>query len=126
MHAPDFIQLALYLAALVALTPLLGGFMARVFSGARHFLLKPLGWLERLIYRASGVAKYFAILPAMFGALYVASGATSGPTSADLVKAIAERREKFGAQAPDELLTASTSGLDTHLSPPPQSGRQPA
>lgn len=48
----------------------------------------------------------------------VASGASNkGPTSADLVKSVAERRAKFGAEAPDELLTASGSGLDPHISP---------
>lgn len=48
----------------------------------------------------------------------VASGASNkGPTSADLVKSIEERRAKFGADAPAELLTASGSGLDPHLSP---------
>jgi K+-transporting ATPase ATPase C chain len=48
----------------------------------------------------------------------VASGATNkGPTSADLVKAIAERRAKLGPDAPDDLLTSSGSGLDPHLSP---------
>jgi K+-transporting ATPase ATPase C chain len=48
----------------------------------------------------------------------VASGASNkGPTSADLVKAIGERREKLGPDAPADLLTASGSGLDPHLSP---------
>ncbi len=48
----------------------------------------------------------------------VASGASNkGPTSADLIKAIDERREKLGAEAPGALLTASGSGLDPHLSP---------
>ena len=51
MHTTDFIQLALFLIALIALTPLLGGFMARVFSGEAHPFTKPLSWLERLIYR---------------------------------------------------------------------------
>lgn len=55
MKPHDWLQLALFLAALVALTPLLGRFMARVFAGEPHILLRPLGWLERLIYRASGV-----------------------------------------------------------------------
>jgi K+-transporting ATPase ATPase C chain len=48
----------------------------------------------------------------------VASAASNkGPTSADLAQAIAERRETFGSDAPADLLTASGSGLDPHLSP---------
>ena len=55
MNGRDFLQAALYIFLLTALTPLLGGFMAAVFEGRRHFLLAPLGWLERLTYRAGGV-----------------------------------------------------------------------
>ena len=62
--------------------------------------------------------KYFWPRPSAADFATVASGASNqGPTSADLVKSIAERREKFGKDAPDELLTASGSGLDPHLSP---------
>ena len=55
MQANDWIQIFLYLGALIALTPLLGTFMHRVFGGERHFLSPALGWLERLIYQAGGV-----------------------------------------------------------------------
>lgn len=55
MNHRDFLQLALFLIALIALTPILGRYMARVFRDESHFLKKPLGWLERLIYRAGGV-----------------------------------------------------------------------
>ena len=55
MQAHDWTQLALYLAALIALTPLLGGFMARVFAGERTFLSPLLAPVERLIYRLGGV-----------------------------------------------------------------------
>jgi K+-transporting ATPase ATPase A chain len=55
MQPRDFLQLALYLAALVALTPLLGRFMARVFQGERTLLSPVLGPMERLIYRLGGV-----------------------------------------------------------------------
>src|SRR5947207_3231695 len=55
MHPHDWIQLALYLAALVALTPVLGAFMHRVFSGERTFLTPVLGPIERLTYKLSGV-----------------------------------------------------------------------
>jgi len=55
MQARDLLQLLLFLGALVALTPLLGGWMARIFSGEAHRLQKPLGWLERLLYRTTGI-----------------------------------------------------------------------
>lgn len=62
--------------------------------------------------------EYFWPRPSAADYATVASGASNkGPTSADLVKSIAERRAKFGADAPAELLTASGSGLDPHLSP---------
>jgi K+-transporting ATPase ATPase C chain len=62
--------------------------------------------------------KYFWPRPSGGDYATVASGATNkGPTSADLVKAIDERRAKLGKDAPVELLTASGSGLDPHLSP---------
>ena len=62
--------------------------------------------------------KYFWPRPSGADYATVASGATNkGPTSADLVKAISERREKLGQDAPADLLTASASGLDPHLSP---------
>ena len=55
MQAHDWIQLALYLAALIALTPVLGGFMARVLTGERTFLSPILGPVERGIYKLGGV-----------------------------------------------------------------------
>lgn len=33
----------------------MGKFIAKVLSGEKHVLIKPLGWLEKLIYRLSGV-----------------------------------------------------------------------
>lgn len=62
--------------------------------------------------------RYFWPRPSAADFATVASGASNkGPTSADLRKAIEERREKFAAEAPIDLLTASGSGLDPHLSP---------
>ncbi|MCE9611108.1 MAG: potassium-transporting ATPase subunit KdpC [Chthoniobacter sp.] len=62
--------------------------------------------------------KYFWPRPSAGDFATVPSGASNkGPTSADLVKSIAERREKLGKDAPDEMLTASGSGLDPHISP---------
>jgi len=55
MTTLDFIQIILFLTLLVALTPILGGYMKKVFTGERHFLQPVLGWLETLTYRFSGV-----------------------------------------------------------------------
>ena len=55
MRTNDWIQVLLFFAALVALTPLLGTFLLRVFSGGRNFLSPVLAPIERLIYRFGGV-----------------------------------------------------------------------
>jgi potassium-transporting ATPase potassium-binding subunit len=46
-----FVQIAIFCAALVAVMPLLGGYMARVFQNERVFLTPVLGGAERLTYR---------------------------------------------------------------------------
>ena len=62
--------------------------------------------------------RYFWPRPSSADYGTVASGASNkGSTSADLKKAIEERRAIFGADAPVDLLTASGSGLDPHISP---------
>lgn len=62
--------------------------------------------------------KYFWPRPSGGDYATVASGATNkGPTSSDLAKAIADRRKALGESAPVDMLTASASGLDPHISP---------
>jgi K+-transporting ATPase ATPase C chain len=62
--------------------------------------------------------RYFWPRPSSADYATVPSGASNkGPTSADLKKSIDERRSKFGADAAVDLLTASGSGLDPHISP---------
>jgi potassium-transporting ATPase potassium-binding subunit len=51
----DAIQLIIFLLLLVALAPLLGKFMARVFMGESHFMKPVLGWLEKFIFRLGGI-----------------------------------------------------------------------
>ncbi|HTX87890.1 MAG TPA: potassium-transporting ATPase subunit KdpA [Bacteroidales bacterium] len=51
MKAHDFIQILVYLVVLVALTPVLGAYMAKVFKGERHLMKPVFGWMEKLIYR---------------------------------------------------------------------------
>jgi len=51
----ELLQLVLYFGLMIGLTPLLGGFMARVFEGKRTFLSGVLGPVEKWIYRLGGV-----------------------------------------------------------------------
>jgi K+-transporting ATPase ATPase C chain len=63
-------------------------------------------------------AKYFWPRPSAADFATAPSGASNqGPTNADLKKSIDERRARFGKNAPIDLLTASGSGLDPHISP---------
>jgi potassium-transporting ATPase potassium-binding subunit len=54
MTGNGYLQIAFYLAALVALARPLGGYMARVYEGKPCGLDRVLGPLERLIYRLTG------------------------------------------------------------------------
>ena len=83
MTAQGWLQIAIYVVVLTALTPLLGGYMARVFQGERVFLTGLMGPVERLTYRLIRVhpsasqdwksyARTTLIFSALFwGALYV-------------------------------------------------------
>ena len=51
------VQILLFFAIVVAVTKPVGSYMHRVFEGQRTFLHPVLGWLERLIYRLSGIRK---------------------------------------------------------------------
>jgi len=51
MSTLDFIQILLFLTLLTGLTPVLGGFMNKVFTGQKHFMLPVFGWFESIIYR---------------------------------------------------------------------------
>jgi K+-transporting ATPase ATPase A chain len=55
MTINGWIQIALYCVIIIAITKPLGGYLARIFTGERTFLSPVLGWLERGIYRLSGV-----------------------------------------------------------------------
>ena len=55
MTANGVLQLVLYLVVLLALAKPLGAYMARVYEGRPCGLDRVLGWLERLVYRLSGV-----------------------------------------------------------------------
>ncbi|MBI1203245.1 MAG: potassium-transporting ATPase subunit KdpA [Rhodopseudomonas sp.] len=50
-----WVQIALYCAIIVALTPLVGGYMTRVFNGELTLLSPVLRPIENLLYRAGGI-----------------------------------------------------------------------
>jgi K+-transporting ATPase ATPase A chain len=51
----DIGQVVFYLVALTILTPLLGGYMARVFAGEKNFLTPVFSKLENFIYKLGGI-----------------------------------------------------------------------
>jgi K+-transporting ATPase ATPase A chain len=55
MNLADVIQILLFLFLLTILTPVLGSYMSKVFSGEKHFMEPVLGWLEKLTYKLSGI-----------------------------------------------------------------------
>ncbi|MEI8204302.1 MAG: potassium-transporting ATPase subunit KdpA [Bacteroidota bacterium] len=55
MTTPDLIQILLFFALLIGLTPILGKYMSKVFMGEKHFMLPVFGWLEKLTYKFIGI-----------------------------------------------------------------------
>lgn len=55
MKSHDFFQIIIYIGLLIILAPPLGIWIAKVLNGEKHFLIKPLGWLEKMIYKVCGI-----------------------------------------------------------------------
>jgi len=55
LTANGWTQILFFFLTILAVTVPLGAFMYRVMEGESHFLRRPLGWLERLVYRIGGV-----------------------------------------------------------------------
>ena len=55
MSGNGWLQILVFIGAILALTPILGRFMTRVFSGERTLLDPVLRPIERLVYRLTGV-----------------------------------------------------------------------
>jgi potassium-transporting ATPase potassium-binding subunit len=53
--ANGWFQILFFFLTVLLVTVPLGAFMHRVMEGENHFLRRPLGWLERLVYRVAGV-----------------------------------------------------------------------
>ncbi len=55
MTSNGWIQILVFFIAILLVTAPMGRLLYRVLEGRDHFLKRPLGWLERLIYRLTGV-----------------------------------------------------------------------
>ncbi len=55
MTANGWMQILFYFLAVLVVTPSMGIFLYRILEGERHLLERPLGWLERLVYRVCRV-----------------------------------------------------------------------
>ena len=55
MTGNGVLQLIFYVVVLLVLAKPLGAYMARVYDGRPFGLDRALGWLERLLYKGSGV-----------------------------------------------------------------------
>jgi K+-transporting ATPase ATPase A chain len=53
--ANGWFQILFFFAVILLVTAPLGAFLHRVLEGHGHILRRPLGWLERLVYRLGGV-----------------------------------------------------------------------
>src|SRR5450759_4629001 len=51
----DFLQIIIFVGLLIGLTPIMGSYMYKVFTGEKHLMSAPLGWLERLTYKLVSV-----------------------------------------------------------------------
>ncbi len=56
MTANGWLQMALYVGLLIALSPPLGRWITRVYAGERHVLARAFGPVERIFYRLAGVS----------------------------------------------------------------------
>jgi potassium-transporting ATPase potassium-binding subunit len=52
----EAIQLIIFLLLLATLAPLLGRYMAKVFMDEDHFMKPVFGWLEKIVYRLTGIS----------------------------------------------------------------------
>ena len=55
MTISDLFQVLLFFILLIGLTPVLGSYMGKIYSGDKHFMLPVFGWLEKKIYNIIGV-----------------------------------------------------------------------
>jgi K+-transporting ATPase ATPase A chain len=55
MTTSEIFQILLFFILLIGLTPFLGDYMSKVYTGKKHLMLPLFGWLERIIFKITGV-----------------------------------------------------------------------
>lgn len=55
MKMNEYLQFFIFVLLLIAITPPLGRFMAKVFQSEKTWMHRLFGWLETLTYKASGI-----------------------------------------------------------------------
>jgi potassium-transporting ATPase potassium-binding subunit len=112
MTGNGILQIALYLAVLLALVKPLGAYMARVYEGRPFGLDRVLGPVERGIYRLAGVRgeeemdwKVYALCALLFSAV----GVLFLYALQRLQGLLPWNPQKFGAVSPDSSLNTATS-----------------
>ncbi len=113
MTTNDWIQIVLYFGVLLALTKPLGVYMARVYEGKPCGLDRALGWLERLIYRTSGIDpkremswKQYAVAVLLFNFVGLISGVSaiaSAACAATQSARVRGQQSRLGVQHSDQL-----------------------
>src|SRR5262245_17568653 len=76
MAPQGWAQIVFFFLSILAVTVPLGAFMYRVLEGHDYLLRRPLGWLERLVYRLGGVDGHEQSWQAYTGALLAFSAFT--------------------------------------------------
>ncbi|MDP4188817.1 MAG: potassium-transporting ATPase subunit KdpA [Bacteroidota bacterium] len=51
----ETVQIITYILALILLSPVLGKYMTKVYTNDKHLLKPVIGWLEKLVYKITGV-----------------------------------------------------------------------
>jgi K+-transporting ATPase ATPase A chain len=112
MTANGIAQLVFYVVVLLLLAKPLGAYMARVYENRPCGLDKALGWLERLIYRASGIRpteemgwKTYAVTMLLFNL----AGLLMVYALQRLQGGLPLNPEKLGAVSPDSAFNTAVS-----------------
>lgn len=126
---PIFKQLMISIKAFLVLT-ILTGLIYPTFMTGLSQLIFPLEANGSLIYKENKIVgsallaqefkspKYFQPRPSAGQyATIPSSGSQLSPTSKHLLEQVQSRKIQWGTDAPADLLTASASGLDPHISP---------